>query len=104
MFVQVGGASGQVELVEPEDCKRFHVLCGVDGSAPAAVAEALGTWAAGATEDHVWIRVEAVRAAAAGRVGPGWAEEFDGMLGYARSKGWLNEAGDAIAAHVEFTG
>ena len=104
MFVQVGGASGQVELIEPEDCKRFHVVAVGSGASPAAVAEALGVWAAGATDDHVWIRVEAVRAAAAGRVGPGWAEEFDGMIGYARSKGWLNEAGDAIAAHVESGG
>lgn len=104
MFVQVGGTSGQVELVEPEDCKRFHVLYGVAGAAPSSVAQALGTWASGATDDHVWIRVEAVRAAAAGRVGAGWAEEFGGMLDYARSKGWLNEAGDAIAAHVEFSG
>lgn len=104
MFVRLSGPGGQAELVEPEDCKRFHVEYGVAGATPAQVADALGGFAAGATADHVWIRVDAVRAAASGRVGAGWDGEFDAMMGYARSKGWVNEAGDAIAAHVETAG
>ena len=27
--------------------------------------------------------------------------DFDGMVAFARTKGWLNATGDAIAAHVE---
>jgi len=104
MFVRSTGPAGAAELVEPEDCKRFHVAHGVNGASPAEVAAALGDFADGATVDHVWIRVDAVRAAAAGRVGAGWEDDFAAMLGFARSKGWLNEAGTAIAAHVEFTG
>ncbi len=103
MYVHVKGPNGEVDLVEPEDCKRFHVLCAVPETALAAVADALGPWAVGATADHVWIRVDAVQAAAADRVAAGWSDEFAAMLGYARSKGWLNDAGDAIAAHVEFS-
>ena len=44
------------------------------------------------------------RSIMAGRVGAGWDQDFTGMLGYARSKGWLNEQGDAIAAHVATPG
>lgn len=101
MFVRISGPGGQPALVEAEDCKKFHVSYGGADGTPAQVAAALGDWAAGATDEHVWIRIAAVRSAAAGTVGPGWDGEFDGMVGYAASKGWLNEAGDAIAAHVE---
>jgi hypothetical protein len=101
MFVRLSGPGAQAELVEPADCKRFHVEYGVAGAAPADVAAALGDWADGAADGHVWIRVDAVRRAAAGRVDAGWETEFGGMLAFARSKGWLDDAGDAIAAHVE---
>ena len=100
MFVRLSGPGGQAELVEPSDCKRFHVEYGVAGADPADVAAALGAWADGAVDGHVWIRVEAVRSAAVGRVGSDWEADFDGMLAFARTKGWLNDAGDAIAAHV----
>lgn len=104
MFVRISAPGATPELVEPEDCKKFHVASGLAGATNAEVAAALGGWADGATDDHVWIRVDAVRAAAEGRVPAGWAGEFEGMLAYARSKGWTNEAGNAIAAHVEATG
>lgn len=104
MFVRISGPGATPELVEPDDCKKFHVASGLSGASNPEVAAALGGWADGATDDHVWIRVDAVRAAAAGRVPQGWDGEFDGMLAYARSKGWMNEAGDAIAAHVEPAG
>jgi hypothetical protein len=39
---------------------------------------------------------------AAGRVGAAWQTDFDRMLDYARTKGWLDDAGDAIQAHVEW--
>jgi hypothetical protein len=51
--------------------------------------------------DEVWVDVEAVRRAAAGRVGARWDADFAGMLDYARAKGWLSEDGTLIQAHVE---
>lgn len=105
MIVQVDLGTGARELLEPEDCKRFHVLAaGAGGGGGAAeVTDALGDWAAGpgADDEHVMIRVDAVRRAAQGRVGPGWDDDFGGMLSYASSKGWLDDSGAAIAAHIE---
>ncbi len=104
MFVRISGPDAQPELVEAADCKRFHVEYGSAPASAAEVAAALGSWADGATDaatdDHVWIRIDAVRTAAAPVVEAGWAADFDGMLSFAASKGWLNEAGDAIAAHI----
>lgn len=31
---------------------------------------------------------------------PEWSQQFAGMIGYAESKGWTNEAG-AVRAHIE---
>ena len=104
MFVQVDLATAPptVSLEEPDDCKRFH-LAVVGGRDAAMVFGALVDAAAGRLEgDHAWITVDAVRRMAAGRVGPDWAADFDGMLAFAQSKGWIDPTGAAIQAHVEW--
>jgi hypothetical protein len=50
---------------------------------------------------HVMIPVATLRRLAAGRVPDGWDADFDGMLAYARSKGWLSEDGNSVRAHLE---
>jgi len=104
MFVQVDLAvmPPVVTLEEPDDVKRFHleVAGGFDG---AMVYGALVDAAAGRLEgDDAWIAVDAVRRMASGRVGPTWDDDFAGMLEFARSKGWLDDSGHAIKAHVEW--
>ena len=111
MYVQVDLAPTPptVSLEEPDDCKRFH-LAVVNGRDAALVFGALVDAAAGRLEGdeaqsyQAWITVDAVRRMAAGRVGPGWAEEFDGMLAFAASKGWMDPNGASIQAHVEWPG
>lgn len=104
MFVQVDLAASPpvVTLEEPDDVDRFHVAV-VGGSDIGTVYGALVDAAAGRLEgDDAWIAVDAVRRMARGRVGPDWDNGFAGMLEYARSKGWLDEAGHTIRAHVEW--
>ena len=79
-------------LEAPEDCKKFHVE--VRGSGE------LG--AAGRFDDdgeHALIEIDWVRQAAAGRVPDDWTEQFDGMLAYAGTKGWIE--GTTIKGHIE---
>ncbi|MPY94497.1 MAG: hypothetical protein GEV08_15995 [Acidimicrobiia bacterium] len=100
MFVRLAAAAGGPTLEEPADCTRFHVEAptGDTGEVGARLGDA-GT-ATGAPDGHVWVDVGWVRAQAAGRVPDSWAGDFDGMLGYATKKGWLDPAGRAIQAHV----
>ena len=112
MFVQVDLRSTPpvVSLEEPADTKRFHLV--VVGSSVASsgarsdlglVYGALVDAAAGRLEgDDAWISVDAVRRMASGRVGPEWDGDLAAMLDYAATKGWLDEAGHAIKAHVEW--
>ena len=109
MYLQVDLAATPpvVTLEEPDDVQRFHVsVVGGDGDAPdslAMVYAALVDAAAGRLEgDDAWIAVDAVRRMAQGRVGPAWDADLEGMLGYARTQGWLDENGYAIRAHVEW--
>lgn len=93
-----------VTLEEPEDTKAFH-LAVVGGKDLGRVFGALVDAAAGRLEDgDAQIVVDAVRRMAAGRVPPGWDEELEAMLDFARSKGWLDETGSTIRAHVEWPG
>lgn len=84
-------------LEQPENCRAFHVeASGIDlGS----VAAALGSRPP-APDDHVWVGVDWVRQQSAGRVGAGWDDEFAKMLDFAAGKGWLDDTGQAIQAHV----
>lgn len=102
MIVRVDVADGSAALEDAENCKQFHVAA--SGGDTAAVAAALGAAgsAVGAPADHVWIAIDWVRAQAEGTVGADWTANFDGMIGYAGSKGWLDEKGTAIQAHIEW--
>jgi hypothetical protein len=102
--VDLGESPPVVSLEEPDDTERFHVAV-IGGRDAGLVFGALVDAAAGRLEgDDALITVDAVRRLAAGRVGPEWDGELDKMIGYARSKGWLDETGHAIRAHVEWPG
>jgi hypothetical protein len=95
VYLQVSAEGTTLE--DPDDLKRFHVEVDPAVADPAA---ALSGWAR-LEGDHAWVAVQAVRRAAAGRVGARWDADFAGMLEYARAKGWLSEDGASIQAHVE---
>ncbi|GMU80000.1 MAG: hypothetical protein AMXMBFR46_27880 [Acidimicrobiia bacterium] len=101
VLVDLGPHPPTVTLEEPDDCTRFH-LAVAGGDDLARVFGALVDAAAGRLEgDHALVTVDAVRRLAAGRVGPDWDARFDGMLSYAAGKGWIDDTGNAIQAHIE---
>jgi hypothetical protein len=53
---------------------------------------------ASADGQHIWVEVAALRAASAAA---GFGEGFEAMIDYARSKGWLDEDGTHVRAHVD---
>lgn len=104
MFVRVDCADQVVTLEEPRDCGRFQVEVVGQGDA-AVVDDLLRAQAVGSlvVDDptHAWIGVQAIRRMAAGQVREDWERSFEGMLGYAESKGWLDAEGTHIRAHLE---
>jgi len=102
--IDLTGETASVGLAEPEDCKRFHVTA--RGGDVAALGAGLADGGVGRLlpSGDAMIEVAAVRRLAEGRVPADWADDFAGMLAYAGSKGWLDEGGTAIQAHVEWAG
>ena len=102
--IDLTGGNAAVELIEPGDCKGFHVA--VRGGDTAALAAALSAGGVGRLlpSGEAMIDTAAVRRMADGRVPPGWEDDFAAMLQYAGTKGWLDEMGGSIQAHVERAG
>jgi hypothetical protein len=88
-----------VELRDPEDCKGFHVEVQGDVDV-AAVLDESGAGRMADDGDHALIEIGWVRQHATS-VGPSWNEDFEAMLDYARTKGWIDEGASAIVAHLE---
>ena len=97
MIVRIDG--GDVDLVDAEDTKGFHVEVRDDSDVAAALEDAgAGTLAEDGEHAHIgigWVRQQAVG------VGPDWNQQFDAMLDYARTKGWVEEGTSSIVAHLE---
>jgi hypothetical protein len=62
----------------------------------------LGDLCERADDEHVWLHVGRARTiGVATAADPAFGDGFDAMIGYAASKGWLNDAGTHARAHVE---
>lgn len=98
MKVKVSGA-GAVQLDEPEVFDDLRVVIDADADAAAAALAPYGE----ITDDGAHVNLEpGALPQLAARLGddPGWRERYDGMVGYAKSQGWVDERG-RVRAHVE---
>jgi hypothetical protein len=56
----------------------------------------------GDDDDHVWIDVARLRdAGLAASDAPDFGDRFDAMIAYAATKGWLDESGTRVRAHIQ---
>lgn len=103
--MQIVIATTGTALKDPDNCRTFSVVIPVTVSAeqlPDLVAAAeIGELDPDGS--HVHVDVQAVRAMATGRVSPDWDRDFEAMLTYARTKGWLDASGIRVRAHIERT-
>lgn len=95
--------AGSVSLEDAEDCAAFSIV----GAAPGtdAANDALRASGIDLTDDgaHGYVDAATVTSLAAGQVADDWPERFAGMVAYARSKGWTDDAG-RVRAHTEWDG
>ncbi|MEJ2889541.1 hypothetical protein [Actinomycetospora aeridis] len=103
MTVYLAIATDGVELRMPEHTTDLYASYW-ERLGPDQIVRLLAEHDAGElSEDRqsVMIPVATLRRLAAGRVSEGWDAEFEAMLEKARERGWLNESGDAVQAHLE---
>jgi hypothetical protein len=97
MYIRV--TSWGVSLEEPEDTRSFRISLAAPSEDLDGILRAAGwgmTDGAGALVD-----VEVVRRASSGRVSADWNDNFQNMIDYARSRGWLSADERFVRAHVE---
>ena len=105
MIVEVvGGATAapEVRVSSVDDLGRLHVAIGA--LTTEEVDEALRSSGLGrlSDADTAVLDVAALRAAAESQAtAADWARQWDGMVEYARGKGWVGEDGSTLQAHVE---
>ncbi len=100
----VGGADElpEVRVVDADDLGRLHLALGAvtDEEADRALRDA----GLGRLEDAEtgYLDVGALRSAAEAQAGgEGWAQQWDDMVRYAGSKGWVADGGASLKVHVE---
>jgi hypothetical protein len=97
--MRMGAGHAAVELLEPDVFTAFKVVLHGGGPSPTLAAEVVAR-----VDEHAWIRVDALRELAGAAATPEWEESLQGMLEFARSKGWVDDELGAVRAHVERVG
>src|SRR5262245_59227809 len=97
MIVEVDLSSGgaSTALLEAQGCKAFKIVVRCGGPALST------SNAVAKVDEHAWVRVDALRELAGSAVTPEWEASLQGMLEYARTKGWVDDELGAVRAHVE---
>lgn len=91
---------GTVWLDEHDVFTGFHVDAHARFSTE-NLAEAIGKETR-ADGKHLWISEDAVRHRLSGSSDAAWDKGFSDMFEYARSRGWTDQAGTHLRAHVEY--
>jgi hypothetical protein len=104
MYVELEIAAGRCQVRDANDLKSLSVQVSEPAS-PEQLTRALGPLGPPdrlAEIDHVWIVIDALRAASGRADDPEWSSQFDAMVAYAASKGWVDGTDELVRAHVEF--
>jgi hypothetical protein len=98
----VVGKTFDVRLEEPTDFKKFHIEVAHPASAAEKVGAALKGIASLDDTGHAW--VSAARLRAWPGVDAAFRDGLANMIEKAKPYGWIDEAKDAIKAHVKWQG
>ncbi|WP_419925114.1 hypothetical protein [Candidatus Poriferisocius sp.] len=96
MFIAVADT---ITLEDANNFREFHVA--IDGDVAAAVAAFRDRSAASERANHLWIDIAFVRDLAGDAADAEWQAQFEGMLAYANSKGWIDEPANRVEAHIQ---
>ena len=91
--------TGAITLAEALDFKRLDVL--VDPQSPAQLEQSIARVGSRDGEGHVRLSPQVLRFLSSHAGSADWEGQFDGMIGYAASKGWLDDQG-RVRAHLTF--
>ena len=92
-------AAGAITMSDPAVFNRLDVF--VEPQTPEQLDRSLARLGSRDGDDHVWLVPSVLRFLSSEAGSTEWNTKFDGMIGYAASKGWLDERG-RVRAHLSF--
>ena len=97
------GVDAAAELHDPGDFTAFSVAvpAGLSAAELGSLVRRAGIGEPDPDAGHVHVGIEAIRAMAAGRTDGEWDAGFDAMIGYARTRGWVDDAAHTVRTHVD---
>ena len=101
MLIHVVPRQGRAEVRQADDLKRFSVVV-VGGASGEELEGALAPLARLESNAIAWVSIERLRAACGRDDDVAWSLAFDAMVEFAASKGWVDETGTALRAHLEY--
>jgi hypothetical protein len=96
VIVVVDGACGHIALEDAENLKALSVHlrhCDATNAQLGDVGHLDG--------EHAWLDIAQLRALSPLADDPEWNTGFDATMAYAGSKGWLDESGTKVRAHLD---
>jgi hypothetical protein len=98
MILHIDTDSGSIEVTEPQDCKRLSAIVTGNGG----LTKTLGSFGnADVDGEHLWISISQLRTVAAPAGDDGWSSQYDGMIRYATSKGWVDKSAQRVRVHID---
>ena len=88
-----------ITLEDPSNFREFHVA--THGDVPATVAAFAGRAVASDRDNHLWIDIAYVRELAGDTADAEWNTQFESMLTYAATKGWIDHPTNRVEAHLQ---
>ncbi|QRP42836.1 hypothetical protein [Amycolatopsis sp. FDAARGOS 1241] len=98
MKVVVDGAAGTVTAEDVENLRELSVAL---RSADAELAGQVLGQRGRVDGTHVWLDIEVLKAFGPVPRNESWTERFAAAMAYAAGKGWTDETGRLVRAHVE---
>jgi len=100
VLIHVDPARQHFEVRDADDLKRFSVV--VAGVASSDVGGALAPLGRLESPTHAWVSITQLRAACGRDDDPTWCRAFDEMVQFAAAKGWLDQSGSELRAHLAY--
>tara|TARA_B100000902_G_scaffold104014_1_gene106240 strand:- start:3337 stop:3645 length:309 start_codon:yes stop_codon:yes gene_type:complete len=99
MFIQISVLENTATIHESEVLTSFEIRSLEND--PKQIVSIMGNESSVADDNHVWVSIAWVLQQVEHKHNADWKQQFEKMIGYANSKGWLNEKQTHLQAHIE---
>ncbi len=99
MFIQISTPENSAIIYESEILTSFEIRS--SEADPKRIVSIMGNQSSVANDNHVWVSIEWILQQIEHKHDADWKQQFENMIRYADSKGWLNEKQTHLQAHIE---